>query len=453
MKYADYLRQRAGATDAGGIPPTFMPPSLFDFQADLVEWAVRRGRAAIFADCGLGKTLMQLVWAMNYVEHTNKPTLVLTPLAVAHQTTEEAAKFDLPAMHSRSGELGAEIVVTNYERLHHFNPSDFGAVVLDESSILKNYDGARRTQITAFMRDIPYRLLATATAAPNDYTELGTSSEALGQMGHIDMLNKFFKNDQNNSATKRMYGEAPKWRFKGHAELPFWRWVTTWARAVRRPSDLGYSDERFTLPPLNVTEHIIEPAEPPPGMLFNVEAGRLDSQRREKRRTIEERTGVVTNLVAGASTSLVWCQLNAEGDALEHSIPNSVQVSGSDNDDSKEEKLLAFARGEVPTLITKPRIGAWGLNFQHCSTITYYPSHSYEQYYQAVRRCWRFGQQSPVDVHLVLGVGERKILKNLTSKAKAADAMFTNLVREMNNPEVVTTRRIAGTKTEVPAWL
>lgn len=223
--YAKFLSVKTQEGADGGFAPTFLPPELFDFQSAMVEYAVRKGRAALFEDCGLGKTVQFLTWAQNVIEHTNKPVLILTPLAVAGQTIREASKFNINAVRSSDGSIAGKMVVTNYERLGAFNPTDFSGVVCDESSILKSFDGARRLEITEFMRKVPYRLLATATAAPNDYVELGTSSEALGYMGHMDMLNRFFKNDQNNSATGRMYGEAMKWRFKGHAELPFWRWV------------------------------------------------------------------------------------------------------------------------------------------------------------------------------------------------------------------------------------
>jgi hypothetical protein len=247
MTYQDFLDQKLHAGAAHGFEPIWMPPQLFDFQQSLVTWAIRKGRAAIFADCGLGKTAMQLTWAENVARHTGKPVLILTPLAVAAQTIREGEKFGIECQRSSDGTVPGRIVITNYERLEHFNPADFAGVVCDESSILKSFDGSRRNEITDFMRKVPYRLLATATAAPNDFIELGTSSEALGYMGHMDMLARFFKNDQNNLTSRRMYGEAPKWRFKGHAEQPFWRWVTSWARACRQPSDLGFDDGRFVL--------------------------------------------------------------------------------------------------------------------------------------------------------------------------------------------------------------
>jgi hypothetical protein len=365
----------------------------------------------------------------------------------------EAKKFGVYARRSSDG-TAHRITVANYERLHYFDPTDFVGVACDESSILKSFDGRRKQEITVFMRKVPYRLLATATAAPNDYIELGTSSEALGYLGHMDMLNRFFKNDLNNSATGRMRGEVIKWRFKGHAEGPFWRWVCSWARAIRRPSDIGFSDDRLILPPLTEREHLVEASELADGMLFALPAVGLKEQRDERRRTVQERCEQVAGLVNGTGQpALVWCHLNEEGDTLERLIPDAVQVSGKDSDEAKEERMIAFAEGKSRVLITKPKIGAWGLNFQHCNHITFFPSHSFEQYYQGVRRCWRFGQKRPVNVDIITTEGERGVLQNLQRKAAQADNMFSALVREMNNANAI--GRAAGftKKQEVPAWL
>jgi len=452
--YQDFLDQKLHTGAAHGFEPIWMPPQLFDFQVALVTWAIQKGRAAIFADCGLGKTAMQLTWAENVARHTGKPVLILAPLAVAPQTIREGEKFGIQCCRSIDGTVLDRIVITNYERLEHFNPSDFAGVVCDESSILKSFDGARRNEITDFMRKVPYRLLATATAAPNDFIELGTSSEALGYMGHMDMLARFFKNDQNNLTSRRMYGEAPKWRFKGHAEQPFWRWVTSWARACRRPSDLGFDDGRFTLPPLNEIDHLIETSTVPDGMLFAMPATNLREQRAEKKRTVQERCEQVAGMVAGTGQpALVWCHLNEEGNLLQQLIPDAVQVSGKDKDEVKERRLIDFAEGRSRVLITKPKIGAWGLNFQVCSHITYFPSHSFEQYYQSVRRCWRFGQQRPVTVDIILTEGERRIMENLQRKRGQAEQMFGNLVAEMNHSLDIQRKEYNTTPIEVPSWL
>jgi hypothetical protein len=453
MNYNDFLDQRGQRGADSGFKPLFVPDFLFDFQKYVVEWAVRKGRGAVFADCGLGKTAMGLTWAQNVVQKTNKPVLYLTPLAVGAQTVSEAHKFDLEAHQSKNGTLINGVVVANYERLHYFSPSDFAGVVCDESSILKSFSGATKGAVTSFMRQVPYRLLQTATAAPNDYIELGTSSEALGYIGYMDMLNKFFKNDLNNSAQGRMRGEVIKWRLKGHAELPFWRWVCSWAIAIRRPSDLGFDDARFVLPPLQEVEHLIETDNLRDGMLFALPAVGLFEQREERRNTVNERCEKVAELVNTGKPAIVWCHLNEEGELLEKLIPDCVQVSGKDSDDRKEAKLEAFANGSARVLVTKPKIGAWGLNFQHCSHVTFFPSHSFEQYYQAVRRCWRFGQQNAVKVDIVTTEGERGVMANLQRKSDKSDEMFSRLVAEMNNAQSIT-RAQRGTKNlEVPAWL
>jgi hypothetical protein len=452
--YADFLYRKTQIVCDHGFDPSWLPDFLFDFQKYLVVWALRKGRAAIFADCGMGKTPMQLVWAENILRKTGKPVLILTPLAVSYQTIKEAAKFGIECSRSHDGQVFKHTTVTNYEQLHKFNPNDFSGVVCDESGILKNFEGMRRTEITEFMRKLPYRLLATATAAPNDFTELGTSSEALGYLGHVDMLTKFFKNDRSNVTSRRMYGEAVEWRFKGHAEIPFWRWVTSWARACRKPSDLGnFEDGKFQLPELRVTEHLVDAKSLASGMLFNLPASTLPEQREERKRTLTERCEMAASLVKPGLPGIVWCHMNVEGDLLEKLIPDCVQISGDNSDDEKEARFLRFISGECPVLVIKPKIGAWGLNFQFCSNIVYFPSHSYESYYQAVRRCWRFGQKNNVTVDLVLTEGERKVMSNLSRKAIQAGVMFENLVREMNNSQGINkVNKFTGTM-EVPTWL
>ena len=451
--YAKFLRQKTHEGANHGFNPLFMPAGLKDFQSAMVEWAIQKGRAAMFEDCGMGKTFQSLVWAQNVAQHTNKPVLILTPLAVAQQTVREGEKFGIEVCRSMDGSVSGDIVVTNYQRLHEFDSSLFGGVVCDESSILKNFDGAFKAEITEFMRKVPYRLLCTATAAPNDYIELGTSSEALGYIGHMDMLNRFFINDLNNSALRRHYGEAPKWRFRGHSELPFWRWVCSWARAMRKPSDLGFTDNEYVLPDLVEREHLVSSAFRPEGMLFESPATTLPEQRQEQKATIKERCEMVAKLVDHDKPALVWCHLDDEGDTLEKMIPGAVQISGKNRDEVKEERFLAFADKQIRVLITKPKIGALGLNFQHCSHITYFPSHSYESYYQAVRRCWRFGQKNNVIVDVIHTEGQRKVLENLNRKADAAKKMFSNLVAEMNNAISIERINDHNKRIEVPSWL
>jgi hypothetical protein len=462
MSYSEFLITKTQDGAASGFAPMFMPDWLFDFQAFLSEWGIRKGRAAYFADCGLGKTLMELVWGENVVRYTNRPVLLLNPLAVAWQTVREGEKFGIEAKRQSEGQVWNGINVTNYERLHYFNPNDFAGVICDESSILKSFDGARRQEITEFMRKVPYRLLGTATAAPNDYIELGTSSEALGELGHIDMLQRFFKNDQNTvkpmiyrnkGQNFSQLDDRAKWRFKGHAEIPFWRWMCSWSRACRKPSDLGFKDGAFILPPLTEAQHVVESRTLPEGALFAMPALSLPEQREERRRTIKERCEKVADLVKDDEQSLIWCHLNAEGDLLEELVPDAEQVSGDDDDEEKEEKFLAFANGSLKRLVTKPKIGAWGMNWQNCRHVVSFPSHSFEQYYQAIRRCWRFGQKKAVRSDIVTTEGERDVMANLQRKAQAADRMFSALVREMNHAMQLNQDNQFVNETEVPAWL
>lgn len=454
MNYAEFLERKAQLADSGGFEPADLPGHLFDYQLNLVEWAVRKGRGGIFADCGLGKTPMALAWAEQVNRHTGKPVLFLTPLAVGFQIATEADKFGHDAALSRTGQVVAPITITNYEQLEKFDWREFGGVVCDESSAIKAFDGSRRAEVTEFMRRIQFRLLGTATAAPNDYIELGTSSEALGYLGYMDMLTRFFVND-NRSVSSRgrdMGGKALEWRLKGHAEKPFWRWVSSWARAIRRPSDYGYTDDHHHLPELIVRETKVEAHRPAEGTLFDVPAHGLREEREENRRTLVERCEAAAAAIAAADRAVSWCHLNDESALLTDLIDGAVEVAGSESAEAKEEKLAAFTRGEIRVLVTKPAIGAWGLNWQNCHRMTYFPSHSYEQWYQAVRRCWRFGQQHPVEVDVITTEGGSKVLANLQRKADQADRMFTELVTHMNQARAIDAHDYS-TPLEVPAWL
>lgn len=462
MSYNEFLNAKTQLASQGGFEPTLLPDHLFEFQRELVEWSVRHGRAAIFADCGLGKTAMELAWAQNVTAHTGKPVLLLTPLAVGFQIIAEADKFAADAAISRDGTVTAPVTVTNYEQLEKFDPNDYAGVVCDESSAIKAFDGQRRLIVTEFMRKTPYRLLGTATAAPNDFIELGTSSEALGHLGHLDMLNRFFKNDNNTSDMKSQRNRDGKWlrsssggwRFKGHAVEPFWRWVSSWARAIRRPSDYGYDDAGFILPELIERITVVDtPEYEDPDALFPTEAVGLADERRELRETIRERCEAAAAKVDHNEPAVVWVHLNEESKLAARLIPDSVEVSGSDSPEDKEAKLAAFTRGDVRVLVTKPKIGAWGLNWQHCAHMTFFPSHSYEQYYQAVRRSYRFGQSRPVVVDVITTEGGRRALDSLQRKAVQADQMFAALIEHMQHALRIERSNEYTQQMEVPSWL
>lgn len=457
MNYNNFIDLKSQLDIDSGFDPVFMPDFLFDFQKHLVIWAVKKGRAALFADCGTGKTPMQLVWAENVVRKTNKNVLIATPLSVGHQTIKEAEKFGIEAKRSNDGKAFRGITITNYEKLHLFNSNDFEGVVCDESSILKNFKGARKQVITEFMKKRRYRLLCTATAAPNDYPELGTSSEALGEMGFMDMLGRFFKNTQSNCALKTQYRQrgdvVPQWMFKKHAEQAFWKWICSWARAMRKPSDLGFNDKNFILPELIEKETVVKCSRPFNGKLFVEMAQGLKEQREERRLTLIERCEAAAEKVKNDSIAVVWCHLNDEGDLLEKIIPGARQIKGAMSDEKKEVVFKAFAEKEIRVLVIKPKIGAFGLNWQHCSHMTFFPSHSYEQYYQGVRRCWRFGQKKPVVVDVITTEGELAVLKNLQRKALAAEKMFDNLIGYMNQSLSIKEVNNHIKKEVIPSWL
>ena len=451
--YDDFIRTKTQWAKGDGIACESLPSFLFDFQAYLVDWALRRGRSAIFADCGLGKTAMELAWAQQVIKQTNKPVLLVTPIAVGAQVCKEGEKFGIEARRSRDGSIDQNkcVWVTNYEQLHKFDPSLFSGVVCDESSAIKDFKSQRKATVVEFMRTIPYRLLCTATAAPNDFWELGTSSEALGLLGFRDMITTFFR--QETSKDHHGWGRT-KYRFRGHAEQPFWSWVCSWARACQSPNDLGFDGSRFVLPELREIETIVQSAKLRSGFLFALPAKDMQEEREERRRTIKERVEYAAHIASKVDGPCVlWCELNAEGKALREAIPGSVEISGSCSDDEKEEALIGFSCGDIDRLITKPKIGAWGLNWQHCSDVVIFPSHSFEQYYQAVRRCWRFGQVNPVNVSLVISEGEAGIVRNLRRKQAQVNRMFESLCCHMRDAMHLATTDFFPETERVPQWL
>lgn len=450
--YRSFLARKSQQNAFAGFEPVWLPDFLHGFQRASDEWAVRKGRCALYYDCGLGKTPMFLVWAENVVRHTNRPVLVVTPLGVSAQTIREAEKFGVDAVRSRDGKFpaGARLVVTNYERLHYFNPSDFAGIVCDESGGIKHFDADRTASVIEFARTLPYRLLCTATAAPNDYIELGTSAEALGEMGYADMVTRFFK--QRYIKDFRGWSRQ-KYDLRPHAARDFWRWVVSWSRACRKPSDLGFDDGPFVLPPLLVHEYHVRARTRQAGVLFDLPAVTMDDVRRERRRTLAERCEKAAELVAHNRPAVCWCNLNPEGDLLTRLIPGAVQVSGSDADEAKEEKLSDFLAGRTRVLVTKPVLFGWGLNLQHCADTSVFPTDSFESYYQLIRRFWRFGQTRTVNVHLVLSEGEGRVMANLERKGHAADAMFSRLVANMNDVLSIDRHDSFTRKPETPAWL
>lgn len=421
--YARFLASKAVSLPPGGFRVDLeeLHPGLYPFQRDLVAWALLQGRAALFEDCGLGKTRQHLEWSRHVVRHTDGRVLVLVPLAVAQQTIAEGAAIDLDVVYARDqAEAGrAPIVVTNYERLERFRTDDFHGVVCDESSILRNYVGATRKRLTEGFARTPYRLCCTATPAPNDHTELGQHSEFLGALDAHQMLTRFFIHDAKAARVLRL---------KGHAVQPFWRWVTTWARCVGKPSDIGYSDDGYVLPPLRIEPHVLDTdvVTDRGSNLIRLADLSATSVHREKRLTIGDRAAHVASLVAAEPGEqwVVWCDTDYEADALTAAIPEAVEVRGSQSLERKEAALLDFTHGRQRVLITKPRIAGWGLNWQHCARAAFAgPTFKYEEFYQTVRRQWRFGQQREVVAHVSMGQTEIEVWNCMQQKAAEHEAM------------------------------
>jgi hypothetical protein len=435
VNYSEFLKRKKHSTGNYGFDPVWMPKSAFDFQEHIIEKAVRKGRMGMFADTGLGKTLMQVAIAENIIRETNKRVLILTPLAVAFQFIDEAARIGVDDIaHSKDGALTKKITVCNYERLHLLNPDDFICVMLDESSILKNFAGKTRDQIVAFIKRVPYRFLSTATPSPNDFIELGNSSEALGYMGYMDMLTKFFKSNQNSvDSNNRNIGE--KFYLKPHAERDFFAWVNQWSVMVKKPSDLGFQDKGYELPALHVKKHMVNNlkiwCKDQQDSLFAMPAATMTEVREEQKLTVTERCERAVQLAAG-KTSVYWCNLNDESELLANLDGDAVEIVGGMSIDRKEEILVSFARGEIKRLITKARMTSMGLNWQHCKHTVFFPTWSYEQYYQAIRRFWRFGQKSEVTCDMVISEGQERVLEALEQKTQKAIELYGNLVAAAN---------------------
>lgn len=442
-RYQHFIARKKHTLGDFGFDPIWMPDSAFDFQEHIITKAVRKGRIGVFADTGLGKTMIQVAVAENIVRKTNKRVLILTPLAVAFQFIDEANRIGVcDIAHSKDGKLSAKITVCNYERLHLLNPDDFECVMLDESSILKNFAGKTRDQIVAFIKRVPCRFLATATPSPNDFIELGNSSEALGYMGYMDMLTKFFKSNQGSvDSNNRNIGE--KFYLKPHAERDFFAWVNQWSVMVKKPSDIGFSDAGYELPPLTVHKHMVQNEKSwcidDQTSLFAMPAKTMTEVREEQKLTVNERCERAVSLAVG-KTSVYWCNLNEESALLRTLDGEAVEIIGGMSIDQKEEILVSFARGEIKRLITKAKMTSMGLNWQHCNHTVFFPTWSYEQYYQAIRRFWRFGQKNEVICDMVISEGQERVLEALEQKTQKAIELYGNLVAAANRDFSMTTK-------------
>lgn len=458
VDYASFLASKAIVDPSTGLKKVpLLSAGLKDFQRDIVSWALKRGRCAIFAGTGLGKSFMELEWCRAINEHTAKPVLIFTPLAVAAQFVTEGKKWGIEVTHARSqADMSAGVNVTNYEKIEHFDLSKVGAVVLDESSILKAYDGKTRSLLIETCKQVPFRLAASATPAPNDFMELGNHAEFLGVMSYTDMLATFFTHDSSDTG---------QWRLRGHAEQPFWRWMCSWAVTLRKPSDLGYENDGYDLPPLNQVEHRVGvPYEPSleSGLLFPMEAQSLSERLGARRGSIVERVERAASVTPSDRPFVWWCNLNAESEALCAAIPGAVEVRGSDSERDKERKLADFAAGKIRVLVTKPSICGWGLNWQHCADTGFVGlSDSFEQIYQAIRRFWRFGQTKPVTAHFIAAETEGAVVANIRRKEQQADHMVASMIQHMkdlNSAEIHGMTRdrasyVPTTNMGIPTWL
>lgn len=425
--YAQFLAGKAATDPATGLVDLpELPPVLFPFQRDIVNWALRRGRAALFAGTGLGKSLMELAWADAIHKMTGKDILHLAPLAVSGQMVREADKFGIGAHLGDRANHKPGITITNYQRLDHFDLSRFGGIILDESSILKSVDGHYRTRLIEACQSIPFRLAATATPAPNDFMELGNHAEFLGIMSYTDMLATFFIHDG---------GDTQKWRLKGHAETAFWKWMASWAVMLRKPSDLGYANDGYDLPPLKFSEHRVGVDYAPnidTGLLFPMQAETLSERITARRATVSQRCELAASITPADRPFVWWCNLNAESEMLAKMIPGAVETKGSDSDEVKERKLNDFSEGRTRVLVTKAGVAGFGMNWQHCADTGFVGlNDSFEQFYQAVRRFWRFGQTQPVQCHIIASELEGATVSNIRRKEADAERMAAAMVMHM----------------------
>lgn len=425
MIYTSFVDSKLRAHQSHGFEADVSHFELFPHQKALTKWACRKGRSAIFADTGLGKTRMQLAWAKSVYDYTGNDVLILAPLAVAEQTRLEGESIGITVTHARSeSDCLPGVNITNYDRLHLFDTRRFGAVVLDESSIIKHHDAKTLGLMMAAFSHAQYKLCATATPAPNDYTELGTHAEFLGICSRSEMLSEYFVHDG---------GETQTWRLKGHAREEFWRWVSSWGAMIQSPADLGFDASAYDLPPLVVQQiTVANDQKAAAGELFAKDAQTLSERRQARRDSLHHRVAACADMVNNNTRPwIIWCELNDEGDALKKQIPDAIEIRGSDTKQHKEMALLDFAAGKIRVLVTKPKIAGWGMNFQHCADVAFVGvTDSYEAYYQAIRRCWRFGQKNPVTAYLFVSDLEGAVRRNLERKEQEAKAMMVMLKQE-----------------------
>jgi len=456
MDYNEFLKQKQIVNIPTGYDPGPLNVHLKDFQRDITRWAVRRGRACVWAGTGLGKTIMQLSWADEICKHTGGNVLVVAPLSVSKQTHREGRKFGIESTICRKQQdVKPGINITNYEMLDHFDCASFIGVVIDESGILKHFSSKTRNQIIDSFRDTKYKLACSATPAPNDFMEIGNHAEFVGAMTRTEMLSMFFVHDS---------GDTAKWRLKKHAQAEFWKWVCTWAVMLRMPSDLGYDDNGFILPPLNMFQHVAKSRAYSNGELFPGNKLTLNDRRSARRDSIDDRSEIVKQLVDKNPDDqwLIWCNLNTEADKLEKLLPDAIGVRGADSDKHKEQSAIEFADGTIKKMISKASIFGWGLNFQSChKMILFGLSDSFEEIYQAIRRCWRYGQRFPVDVHVIISDQEGAVLDNIKRKETDFEEMKKEMVANMADINSVDIKGIVKsvtnydpkTKMEFPSFL